>query len=124
MNKWTSMQPLMSAAILIACGAVVILVGLVVLCWNWWASAPGWLTKTEYVLAQSVLLALFTSLIRLRLAGNIYVRIHVVVVLLMLGVLVALSGVVAFPGSNRVRYMCSISSAAAPLMLLLFHSVE
>lgn len=124
MNPSTSIQPLLSAAILTGFAAVIIFMGIVLLCLNWWASLPGWLLKAEFILAQFVLLALFASLIRLRMAGNIYVRTHVVAVVLLLGGMVAFSGVVGFPGSKQVRYLCTLSSAAAPLMLLLFHGME
>lgn len=124
MNTSTSIHPLLAATVVAACGAAVILSSIIVLCWNWWASVPGWLVKTEFVLSESVLIALFISLIWLRMAGSIYVRIHVVVVLLALGVVVSLAGVVAFPSSIRIRYVAAVSSALAPLMLLVISVVE
>jgi hypothetical protein len=124
MNTSNTIQPLLNATIVAACGSVVIWASIVVLCWNWWASVPAWLVKTVFVLSESVLIALFISLIRLRIAGSLYVRIHVVVVLLVLGVLVSLSGITAFPSSTRIRYLAAISSAVAPLMLLVIGAVE
>jgi hypothetical protein len=124
MNTWTSTRPLVSAAVLTGCAFVVILTGVVLLFWNWWASVPRWLTKTEYILSQAILVALLLSLIQLRVDGSVYVRIHVVVVLMALAGLVTLSGMVAFPGSSGIRYLACISSALAPLILLMVNRVE
>lgn len=120
----TSIRLLVNAAALTGCGFVVILTGLVLLLWNWWASVPRWLVKTEYILSQAILVALLVSFIQLRMDGNLYVRVHVVVVLLALMGLVTLSGMLAFPRSSGIRYLACISAALAPLTLLMINRVE
>jgi hypothetical protein len=124
MSTGSSMQPLMNLVILSGCAAAVIFLDLVVLCWDYLVGVPTWVTRTEYFLSQAVLLALFIAVIHLRMNGTVYVRIQIVVLVLVLGVLVSLSGILGFPSASRVRYVAAISSAFAPLMLLIMHRVE
>ena len=124
MSSGPSIQPLVNLFILSACAAAVILTGLALLCWSYWAQVPVWAARTEYFVSQAVLLALFAVVIQLRISGTVYLRIQVVALVLLLGALVSLSGILAFPGSSRVRYVAAISSAATPLMLLMIQLSE
>jgi hypothetical protein len=111
-------------AVASAFAALVAMAGIVLIFLELWREMPARLLKLEYTAAVVTLLAYLVSILVLRLnSPDVHVRLFIVALILVVGLVVAFTGAVAFRAS-RFRDLAILLSALAPLTLIWIRFID